>query len=152
MHNSSVPLFWRLRESKYRMMGTKCETCSTTFFPPRHLCPKCRSHGKIEKFCFSGCGEIISYTIIRSAPSGFENQTPYAVGIIKLKEGPNITGQIVGEIENVDIGKNVCSVFRKMYEDGEEGLNHYGFKFKIVGDGTQKNNNCENSDSVNDQV
>jgi len=132
MHRSSVPLFWRLKESKYRMVGTKCGTCSSLYFPPRNFCPKCRRDGKIEPFRFSGNGEIASYTIIRTAPSGFEKQTPYAVAIIKLEEGPSITGQVVGDINAVEIGKLVRPVFRRMYEDGDCGLINYGIKFELV--------------------
>ena len=97
MHRSSVPLFWRLKESKYKLIGTKCATCSELYFPPRQLCPKCRRDGKIEPFQFSGNGEIVSYTIIRTAPSGFEKLAPYVVAIVKLEEGPQISGQIVGD-------------------------------------------------------
>jgi uncharacterized OB-fold protein len=130
-------LFWRLRESKYRMMGTKCTTCNDLFFPPRYLCPKCRRDGKIEPFQFAGNGEIISYTIIRTPPSGFERQAPYVVAIVKLAEGPQIAGQIVGDMDNVEIGKPVRSIFRRMSEDGEGGLIHYGFKFQLVDEGKE---------------
>ncbi|RLI98022.1 MAG: transcriptional regulator [Candidatus Aenigmatarchaeota archaeon] len=131
MHNSSVPLFWRLKDSKYRMVGTKCANCGTFYFPPRHFCPKCRRDGKIEEFKFTGKGTIVSHTVIRTAPSGFEKSTPYVVGIVKLDEGPQISGQIVGGIREVEIGKKVKPVFRKMYEDGDGGLIHYGFKFEL---------------------
>jgi uncharacterized OB-fold protein len=127
-------LFWRLRESKYRLMGTKCVTCNEPFFPPRQLCPNCRRDGKIEPVQFKGNGEILSYTIIRTAPSGFEKLAPYVVAIVKLDEGPNIAGQIVGSTDSVEIGKRVQPVFRKMSEDGDGGLIHYGIKFQMVDD------------------
>ncbi|MFH1445477.1 MAG: Zn-ribbon domain-containing OB-fold protein [Nanoarchaeota archaeon] len=131
-YKSSVPLFWRLRDAKYSMSGTKCTTCNSVFFPPVILCPYCRRKGKPEKFKFSGNGEIFSYTVIRVAPDGFEKYAPYAVAIIKLDEGSSISGQVVGDIENVKIGKRVKSVFRKITEDNNDGLIHYGFKFAIV--------------------
>jgi len=131
MHRSSVPLFWRLKESKYRMVGTKCASCNSCFFPPKSFCPGCRRQGKTESHAFSGKGTIVTYTIIRAAPSGFERATPYAVGIIKLDEGPSISAQITGDKEAVEIGKRVRMVFRRMYEDGAEGLISYGFKFEI---------------------
>ncbi len=130
--SSSVPLFWRLRKSKYRLIGTKCATCSSVFFPPKYFCPACRRKGKIEDFQFSGNGTILSYTVIRAAPQGFEKITPYAVAIIKLDEGTNISGQIVSSIDSIKIGKRVKAVFRKMYEDGDDGLIHYGLKWEII--------------------
>ncbi|MBU0530616.1 MAG: OB-fold domain-containing protein, partial [Nanoarchaeota archaeon] len=77
-------------------------------------------------------GEITSFTIIRVAPEGFEAYTPFAVGMIKLIEGPNVEGQIVGNVQNVEVGKKVKTVFRKMHEDNPDGLIYYGLKWKIV--------------------
>ena len=129
-YKSSVPLFWRLKDSKYRLVGTKCTNCGTVFFPPRNLCTKCRSKGSIEELSFSGKGEIVSFTIIRSAPEGFEKYVPYTVAVIKLDEGTNISGQVVGnDLEAIKIGARVRPVFRRMYEDGDRGLIQYGVKF-----------------------
>lgn len=131
-HNSSVPLYWRLKKSKYNLVGSKCKKCETTYFPPRLLCQKCRRKGELEDFKFSGEGEIVSWTVIRTAPEGFERQAPFPVAIIKLKEGSQISGQIVDGLENIEIGKRVRPVFRRLFTDGAEGLIHYGLKFKIV--------------------
>ncbi len=130
--SSSVPLFWRLRKSKYRLLGTRCAKCSAVFFPPKIFCPTCRRKGMIEDFQFSGNGTILSYTIIRSPPQGFEKSAPYAVAIIKLDEGANTSGQIVNRIDNIEIGQRVKPVFRKMYQDGDDGLIHYGIKYEIA--------------------
>jgi len=130
-YKSSVPMFWRMKDSKYRLTGTKCSNCGQAFFPPRNLCPNCRRRGKIEPLNFSGKGEIISYTIIRSAPEGFEKYVPYAVAIIQLDEGTNISGQITGDINKVEEGKRVRPVFRRMFEDGQEGLIQYGIKWEL---------------------
>jgi len=131
-HRSSIPLYWRMRKSKYRLVGTRCAECSSVYFPPRNVCHKCRRRGKIEEFQFSGDGEIVSFTVIRAAPEGFEPYAPYAVAIIKLDEGIMISGQIVGDVSKVEIGKRVRHVFRKVYEDGDAGLIFYGAKFEIV--------------------
>ena len=128
----SIPMNWRLKRQKYNLQGTKCTNCSELFFPPRNFCPACRRKGKIETFQFSGEGTIESFTIIRVAPAGFEAMTPYAVGIINLKEGAAISGQIVGDINKVEIGKAVRPVFRRMSEDGKEGVIHYGIKFELA--------------------
>ncbi len=134
MSHGSVPLFWRLKKSKYNLIGTKCTSCSQVFFPPKTLCPDCRSKGQLEEFQFSGNGEIISYTIITTPPEGFEAYAPYAIGLIKLDEGTTISGQVVGDVSKLDIGKKVQSVFRKMYEDGDGGVIHYGIKFQLNGE------------------
>ena len=44
-----------------------------------------------------------------------------------------LTTQIVDcEIDDVKIGMMLKSVFRKIQEDGEAGLIHYGYKFKPI--------------------
>ena len=80
-----------------------------------------------------GKGEIVTYTIIHVAPENFEEQVPYPVAIIKLKEGPQITAQIVDcNIDEVKIGMKVENTFRRIQEDGYTGAIYYGYKFKLV--------------------
>ena len=130
-HTSSVPLFWRLKKSKYMLVGSRCNTCGHVYFPPRVLCNNCRTKGVLRDFQFSGNGVIETYTVIRAPPEGFEREAPYAVAIIRLDEGANISGQIVSGIEGVEIGKRVRSVFRRITQDGADGLIHYGMKWEL---------------------
>ena len=71
-HTSSVPLYWRLQKQKYNLVGTRCNNCNNSYFPPKEFCPNCRRKGKINEFKFSGKGKITSFTIIRVPPEGFE--------------------------------------------------------------------------------
>jgi uncharacterized OB-fold protein len=131
-YRSSVPLFWRLKKSRYGLVGTRCSSCGAVFFPSRSFCPECRRRGKIEEFRFSGNGEILSKTVIRVPPEGFEKHSPYTVAIIKLDEGTNVTGQVVGDPGGINVGDRVRAVFRKTYEDGKGGLIHYGLKWEVL--------------------
>lgn len=133
MHES-VPLFWRLNENRYNLVGTECKTCGKKFFPPRILCPACRRRGKIEKYRFKEEGKIISFTVIHSAPEGFEKITPYAVALIEV-DGVVISGQITSsDMDKIKDGAAVVPVFRKMSESESGGLIYYGVKWKVVGD------------------
>ena len=132
VHRKSVPLAWRRFETRYRLVGNRCLTCGTVYFPPRTLCPKCRRKGKLEKYQLKGEGKIHSYTIIHAPPAGFEKRVPYCIAIIELDEGPRITGEVVGDFSLIDIGVRVRATFRKIYEDGEDGIIHYGLKWEIV--------------------
>ncbi|MBU0586369.1 Zn-ribbon domain-containing OB-fold protein [Candidatus Micrarchaeota archaeon] len=129
----SIPLTWRRIPERYRLKGSQCETCSTTFFPPRIICPKCRRKGKMKEFHFAGKGKVFTFTEIHSPASGFENQVPYLFAIIELDEGAKLSAQIVdARKEDVKIGDKVEAVFRKIQSDDPEGLIHYGFKFRLV--------------------
>lgn len=130
----SIPLTWRRIPERYRLLGTRCATCNTHYFPKRSICPKCRRRGKTEEVRYSGKGKVYSFTEIFSPPEGFKEQAPYVLAIIELDEGARITGQIVdAHKDDVKIGSRVDKVFRVIQRDDPEGLIHYGFKFKLVG-------------------
>jgi len=131
MEESSA-MVWRRIPERYGLLGSFCEACSTHYFPPREICPKCRRKGKIKGKKLGGKGKVYSFTEIRVAPRGMELQVPYVMAIIELEEGVRVTGQIVNPAAEVSIGTPVEAVFRKIQENGKEGLIHYGFKFKVV--------------------
>lgn len=74
-HRSSVPMSWRLAKHRYELIGTVCKACGAKHFPPRSVCMECGK--ETERFQFSGNGTILSYTIIHTAPDGFERQEQY---------------------------------------------------------------------------
>ncbi len=80
---------------------------------------------------FSGLGEVYSYTVVRSAPAGFEDQAPYVVALVRLDEGPIVTAQLtdLGGAEP-QIGMRVEMVTRKLRAEGEDGMIIYGYKFR----------------------
>ncbi|KHO47497.1 MAG: hypothetical protein QT00_C0002G0149 [archaeon GW2011_AR5] len=125
-HRSSVPMTWRLKHSRYTLSGTAC-ACGKLHMPPRVICD-C-GNDKLETKVFSGNGEIVSFTEIHIGPAGFDRNTPYNVALIKLEEGPVVSGIVIGVPE---IGKKVKGIFRRLHTDGEEGLISYGFKFEVV--------------------
>ena len=127
----SIAANWRRIPARYRLEGTACETCGRKFFPPRSVCPHCRSKGKIVPFTFSGFGRVYSYTKVYVPPSGFEEQVPYFLAIVELDEGSRVLGQVV-DTKEVKIGQRVKAVFRKIQQDDPEGLKHYGYKFVVV--------------------
>jgi uncharacterized OB-fold protein len=129
--SSGIPRFWRNTQSRYNLVGAKCDTCNQIHFPPRVMCPTCRRLGKLDQVKLNGKGEVMTYTVIHTGPEGFEKQTPYIMAVVKLDDGPSLTTQIVDcDLDGMEIGMRVKSVFRKIQEDGEAGLIHYGFKFK----------------------
>ncbi|VVC00756.1 Uncharacterised protein [uncultured archaeon] len=134
MSSENLAITWRRIPDRYRLQGTACENCKTNYFPSRKLCPKCRRKGKIVMKQFSGKGKIYSFTEVSSGPVGFELEAPYVLAIVELAEGPRLTTQIVGVGgKDVKIGDDVEMIFRKIQEDSEEGLIHYGYKFRLLG-------------------
>ena len=131
----TVPRFWREIPQRYNLIGSKCGSCGAVDFPPRTVCPNCRrkSIGRMEDVKLSGKGEIVSYSIIREAPEGFEMQVPYPMALIKLDDGPMLNAQIVDcELEEVKIGARVEAVFRRIQEESKSGVIYYGYKFQLA--------------------
>jgi uncharacterized OB-fold protein len=132
-HRKSLGAIWRRVGQRYRMGGTACENCGRAFFPPRTFCPDCRRKGRIVQKQMSGRGKIHSFTVVHVALEGFEQLVPYILAIIELDEGPRVTGLLCDVAPyDVGIGMPVQAVFRKISEDGDAGIIHYGYKFAKV--------------------
>ena len=128
-----IPRHWRLKQQRYALVGEVCPHCQAKIFPPRDVCPYCGGEAR-QQFAFSGKGEVYSYTILRDAPAGYEETTPYTVALVKLEEGPVITAQLtdLGD-QPVQIGMPVEMVTRRIRQDGDErGMLVYGYKFRPV--------------------
>jgi uncharacterized OB-fold protein len=75
-------------------------------------------------------GEVFSFSIIHDAPPCNSALKPYAVAMVKTKDGVLISGQLVDvELDKISIGMPVRAVLRKLDEDGAAGVIHYGYKF-----------------------
>lgn len=128
--NLNVPFHWRRFKERYQLIGCYCEKCKTYIYPIREICPKCRRAGNIKEYVFKGTGKVLTYTVIRVAPEEFKTFVPYIMAIIELDEGARVVSQIVDcKPEDIKIGMRVRAIFRKIREEGEEGLILYGFKF-----------------------
>lgn len=128
-----VPRHWRLKQQRYALVGEVCPHCDYKIFPPRDICPNCGEEAKTQ-YAFSGKGTVYSYTIMRDAPAGYEENIPYTVAVVALDEGPMVTAQLtdLGE-QPVEIGMPVEMVTRKIRQDGDErGMLVYGYKFRPV--------------------
>lgn len=123
--------YWREIPQRYRLEAEKCMGCGRVLFPPRLICPACGQR-EFEKTRLAESGALLTYTIIRVAPEGFEDQTPYAVGIAEMDDGAHLTAQVVDcDFARLKVGLRVKLEFRKMHEDGEAGVIHYGYKFVL---------------------
>ena len=128
----SVPRFWRELDSRYNLIGSYCKLTKRYHFPRRNFDPDIgrESIGTMKDYQFKGTGEVINSTVVHQAQTGYEMFGPYCMAIIELDEGPRITSQIVDcDPKTVKPGMKVKAVFRKLGEDSESGILHYGTKF-----------------------
>jgi hypothetical protein len=121
--------YWREIPQRYRYEAARCTQCGKVHFPPRLVCRKCRGR-EFEKTTLAKTGEVETFTVIRVAPTGFGDEVPYAVGVIKLDDGVKVTAQIVDcDPTAIRIGDRVNLEFRRIQQDGESGILCYGYKF-----------------------
>ncbi len=99
----TVENFYKFCAEK-KLMGVKCKKCGAVIWPPRGICASCFSY-TVEWIEFKGEGKLLTYTIIHFPPIQFQALAPYAVGIIKLEEGPQLPGMIKHvKLEELHIG------------------------------------------------
>jgi uncharacterized OB-fold protein len=128
----SVPRYWREIPERSRLEGSKCTKCGNIIYPQRARCVKCGS-SSIALYQLPEKGKLLSFTVVRSPPRGFEKTMPFVLGIIELEDGTKLTTQITDVLPGeVAIGMPVEAVFRKISEDGDAGIIQYAIKFRPI--------------------
>ncbi len=75
--------FQNLKEG--RLTTTKCRACGEILWQPRVVCPHCNAD-EMDWIDLPKQGEIYAFTsVLLGAPKGMEDETPFVVGIVKLK-------------------------------------------------------------------
>lgn len=89
-----------------------------------------RQHKKLSQY-LNKTGRLIVWTKIHVAPSGFEHQTPYLVGIVQFEGGEKKPLQIVDCVEeDLKVNQKVVTVIRKIGKAKSEDVIEYGIKVK----------------------
>jgi uncharacterized OB-fold protein len=110
------------------LMASRCKSCGAASFPPRADCEKCMS-GDFEFLEVSGKGKLHTYTKIVAAPTGFEDVSPYVVGVVDLEEGGKALawfGESIGE-EDIEIGMDL-QIVPRVFEELEEIKVYYSLE------------------------
>jgi len=119
---------YREYRHRYRLEAGKCKKCGKICFPHRLVCPVC-GHRQFETVRLADEGIVKTYTVIHVAPTGFEDEVPYVIGIVELKDGVSTMMQIADCSEDeIKIGLPVKVEFRKIQEEGKAGILMYGYK------------------------
>ena len=103
---------------RHELVVQRCTQCGTHRFPPRAICSHCLSRDA-EWARVSGDGEIFSFNIMHQVyDPAFASKVPYAVVIVKLKEGAKMISNLLGIApHDVRIGMPVRVVFEPLGDD-----------------------------------
>lgn len=125
----SLPVWWRGRIARYRLVGARCKQCGRTHYPPGPACPYCGSTD-LESVSLPWRGRLLSYTVIHYPPGDSRSEAPLILGLVDL--GPV---RIIAELtdvkpEELDGVEEVEATVRKVDEQGESGVIGYAVKFR----------------------
>jgi len=113
---------------RYRLEAGKCQKCGKVYYPPRLVCAECGGRA-FATITLPAAGKVVTFTVIRVGPADFALDVPYALGIIEVQPGVRLMAQIVDvPPEKIKIGMPVALEFRKVAEEGDAGIIHYGHK------------------------
>ncbi|RLE42194.1 hypothetical protein DRJ19_04565 [Candidatus Woesearchaeota archaeon] len=78
-----------------KILGILCKDCGKWTFPPTTACRECGSKN-VEFKEISGEGEVHFYSTSILPPKKFAQYSPYAYGLVILKEGPAFMTMVEG--------------------------------------------------------
>lgn len=128
----SIPPYWRTRIHKYRLVATRCKKCSVTLYPPSNICRYCGSREVDQVELINEKARLITWTVIYSAMEGFEKYKPLIIGIVETAESKTKILTLLTDVLPSELkpGMIMEPVIRKIREEGEAGLIHYGVAFR----------------------
>jgi hypothetical protein len=76
-----------------RLVGLRCAACQKVTCYPMPVCQWCGGR-ELERLELSGEGELETFTVIRVASEGFEEDAPFIPCLVKLAEGASVVGRL----------------------------------------------------------
>ena len=88
-----------------KMMTTECRKCGKIYFPPKMDCSVCGA-SEVDWIEIDELGELVAYSTVMHGPTGFENDVPYTIAVIRLPNGVQVFGRISNNIpvDNIKVG------------------------------------------------
>jgi len=107
-----------------KVMATRCKECGAVYFPPRSDCAKCLN-SNMEWFEVTGTGTLLSFSELKYAPVGFEDDLPYTIALLDYGDY-KVFGRISQEIpyEDLNVGMKLKTEFNNL----PSGQLNYVFK------------------------
>lgn len=113
-----------------KLLGSRCRETGELFYPARVMNPTTHKEGTLETVQLPSQGVLLNFSIIGRAAAGFES--PYAMGIIRLQDGPTLTTQLA-DWQGVELrtGMDVEFVVGPIRHD-PDGTTVLGPKFRPI--------------------
>jgi len=85
-----------------KVSGSRCKQCGLSYFPPRADCCRCLSN-EMAWFDIKGIGTLVSFSTLSYAPTGFEQDLPYTVGLARFDKDIQVFGRLSRSIMAEDL-------------------------------------------------
>jgi len=119
---------WREYPQRYRREAVKFTKSGKTYYPPRTIDPTNGDKAN-ETVTLPDTGKVLTYTVIRTAPSQWADLAPYALAVVELTDGTRLMAQMADcDVDKVKIGMEVRMEFRRIQTEGHENVLSYGHK------------------------
>ena len=133
----AVEGFFTMPPEEPHLIGTKCNSCGSVFFPRVKSCraPFCEQAKPAEDVLLSRRGKLFTFTVnYYQPPPPYHPPTPFApfaVAVVELPEGITVQGMVVPghDEKTLRIGMEMELVVDKLYED-EQGNDIMAWKFR----------------------
>lgn len=87
-------LLERDEDGRIWLLGNRCRTCQTTYFPAHNLCIRCLTPEQLEPVRLSRRGSIYTFSVVYQSTPEFP--TPYVLAYVDLPEGVRVLAQVTG--------------------------------------------------------
>lgn len=77
------------------ILGTRCKKCGRIYFPPQKDCPACME-SSMEWVKLEANGEVMTYSIVKQKPQGFEKYEDYVIAIVRNSQGIDLMCWLIG--------------------------------------------------------
>ena len=85
-----------------KIMATRCSMCGRLYFPPRADCPEDLTTDMTWQRLSGKC-KLLTYTTAHFAPTGFQDDLPYTIGLAEDREGVKVYALLSKEINEKEI-------------------------------------------------
>jgi len=106
-----------------RLVGVQCSDCQRVMVPPRPVCRTCYSTN-LKEVDVEGKGKLVTWTVIHISPPTFMDMAPYTLGIVELENGERLTGIMLEDPDNLEIGME----FEATFAENKEGASRLRWK------------------------
>lgn len=97
-------LFDETPDGGVQLLGSRCSACHRYLFPRGELCPYCSS-ADVEAVVLSDTGTLWGWTVVQTAPPGYEGSVPFGFGVVELPEGLRIITRLELSDTPFDVGQ-----------------------------------------------